>query len=241
MYVSSISDIAKPLCVRIQPGYYSFGPVHKRQGFKFGIAQKTLVNSEMFRVHSTSTHSVGLSNTFNGGEIRNKVLVNIICDNFLKNFSNELLYYLFCQETVVEAQVDFKNLYESFELIEQQLQQKYDNVDINAYFRKHGFANYNNLPILLFLTTIVSEDHFDKLTFVALSKFDNNGHWFRCYRVDLNATPIGALVHTNEFYNMSGVQMGLATYSEDRLRVHTFANFEPKTQDELNKINACTY
>nr|QNN89433.1 ORF18 [Spilarctia obliqua nucleopolyhedrovirus] len=159
MYVSSISDIAEPLCVRIEPGYYSFGPVHKRQGFKFGIANKTVINNEMIRVHSTRTYSAGLSNTFNGGEIRNKTLVKIICDNFLKNFPNDMLYYLFRQEAVVEAQVNYKNLYESFELIDQQLQQKYDNVDIDAYFRKHGFANYNNLPILLFLTTIVPEDH----------------------------------------------------------------------------------
>ncbi|BBU37498.1 hypothetical protein [Choristoneura diversana nucleopolyhedrovirus] len=241
MYVSTISDITAPLRVRMHPGPYTFSPVHGRRGFQFGLAHKTLVNKEMLKLYSPQSWDAELCNTCYDGEIRNMALINIICDNFLKDVPSELLYSLFCRNENVGVKVDYSNLHASFELIEQKLEQKYAGTDVNAYFRKNGFNVYNNLPIMLFLTMIVPETDFDKLTFTAHSRFNGDGHWYRPYRVQLDGAPIGALVQTNEFYNMSGEQMGLAAYSEDRLRVQTFANFEPETQEERDKIAVCQY
>ncbi|AGR57056.1 hypothetical protein [Choristoneura rosaceana nucleopolyhedrovirus] len=241
MYVSTISDIAMPLRVRTHPGHYTFNLVHGRRGFQFGLAHKTLVNKEMLKLYSPQSWEAEVDNACYAGDIRNTALVNIICDNFLKDMPNELLYSLFCRNENVGVKVDFNNLHASFELIEQKLQQKYASIDVNAYFRKNGFNMYNNLPLLLFLNTIVPETDFDKLTFTAHSRFDGDGHWFRPYRVQLDDAFIGALVQTNEFYTMNGKQMGLAAYSEDRLHVQTFANFEPQTQEEKDKISVCQY
>ncbi|AKR14097.1 hypothetical protein [Dasychira pudibunda nucleopolyhedrovirus] len=239
MYVSTISDIAAPLRVRIQPGAYTCARVAGRRGFQFAQTHSTLAIGNMVKLYAARSHDAGLSNTYYGGEIRDKNLVGLICDNFLKDVPDRVQYRLFCQETVVDAKVDHSNLYDSFELIERQLQQKYECADVAAHFREHGFCEYNNLPILLFLTTVVAETDFDKLGFVANERFGGDEH--RTYRVELAGAAIGVLVHAKKFYSMYGDQMGLAAYSTDGLHVHAFANFEPKTQQEWDKIDACIY
>ncbi|AWD33538.1 hypothetical protein [Antheraea proylei nucleopolyhedrovirus] len=239
MFVSTISDVTAPLRVRVAPGDYTLSHLPGRRGFAFGLKPPRTEN--MVRVYATRDGHAGLSNTYHGGEIRDPALIRIVCDVVLPDLHPEALYNLFCDEAEVDAQVDHNNLSKSFELMEQQYQQKFVETDLLEYFAARGFGPYNNLPVLLFLNTPVQAADLDKLSFTASARVDGEECWYRAHTVSLDGAPIGVLVQTDVFYSMSGDQMGLATYSENGLHVHAFANFEPVTNQEYDKIYVCTY
>ena len=223
IYVSSISDITDPFRSRIEPGKYLCGTLDGRQGFVFGIENKVINNKNLFKIYATRNGYSGLSNTYHGGEIKDKAVLKIVCDNFLKHISVDTLYDLYNNNTNTE--IEFTQF------------QQYTESDLKALFMKDGFCEYNNLPILLFLNKVLQNKDLDKLQFLECDYVDEETYWHRVYNVILEGVSIGALVHSSEFYNMSGDQMGLAAYSEDNLHMYAFANFDAQTEKEWDKID----